>query len=588
MASSIEKRIAEERCQRSHLKLESLTKRKIAELQNFILSHETNAPSLPLSEPADKAIAALKLENKVQKETIEALKSKVEEVAAEARRAQTAHSQALERTLAENQLKLDQKSAQIAELVESKRQLSQQLEELTNKYLQLDQSAFEKLESLKQRFQDDLRKARLDWEAQSQVRFKDWKEKTRRQLKESTIKGLEPEIDRILKKGELEKEQLKSHFEELLRSQEEGSQRKVAQLAQLEKERLAAESQTLLERQRALLADGFEKEAQLLRRAHELETAASNKAAERERKAFESLKAAELAGLKERLERCQTELKEVKAAFEERLKAVQREAELRSSERLATLQRDHTQAQLELKARLESQAEERCQEKLRRGLEELEKRQREEVAMLVDRFAAEAAVAECRKCLAKGSQADHERVEALRNKLKESEQEKAYLKQKLSILAEKSESHKLERSQLEAEAMRLREAQGVAQAEAQSLRVRLRASEEELETLRLSAEERLREMGRLKGELFEARSHAESVKLSSEQSLKSYYERELESQQRKFETELDGLQGRVAEAMAVKDRAAEELRAELALKKSLIGKFEEALEQQRRDFMGIK
>lgn len=570
------------------MKFESLTKRKIAELQNFISNYDTSGTQQSTTESFDKAVAALRLENKIQKETIEALKVKVEEMAVEAQRVSLANSQSAERKFTETQLKLDQKTAQIAELVESKRQLSLQLEELTNKYLQLDQSAFAKLESMRQRCQEDMRKAKTDWEAQSQVRFKDWKEKTKRQLKESTIKGLEPEINKIIKKGEFEKEKLKSHYEELMRNREEEVERTISEKVQSERERLVAENKALFERQKAILEEGFQKETLLLKRSHELEVAANSQAFERERKAFEALKLAELTSLKERLNKCQNELREAKESFEAKLRAVQREAELTVSERIASAQRDHLNSQIDLKAKLESQAEETCREQLKKNTEELNGRHREEIAMLINRFAEEAANGECRKCQLKGSQSDSERTEFLKSKLKESDQERAYLRQKQSILAEKIESYKEEKLRLENDVLRLREEVGVLVVERESLKGRLRAVEGELESCRNCSEERLKEVRRLRSEAIEMRSQSESVKLSSEQSLRSYYEGELESQQRKFDAELDGLQRRISEAMEAKERTIGELRGELELKQSLIAKYEEVLEQQKRDFMGFK
>lgn len=61
-----------------------------------------------------------------------------------------------------------------------------------------------------------LQKAKEKWEIQSKLKLKNWKEKKLLEIKEITIRGIEPEMNKVVKKSETEKEKIKQFYEKLL------------------------------------------------------------------------------------------------------------------------------------------------------------------------------------------------------------------------------------------------------------------------------------------------------------------------------------------------------------------------------------
>lgn len=83
-----------------------------------------------------------------------------------------------------------------------------------------------------------MKQAKTSWETQSKVKYKTWKEKKQRQIKEITIRGLEPEMNKLFQKAEQEKQELKQFYENKLKEVQNNFEGNLAAEVEKQKERL--------------------------------------------------------------------------------------------------------------------------------------------------------------------------------------------------------------------------------------------------------------------------------------------------------------------------------------------------------------
>jgi len=304
----IEKRLFEEKSLRAQLKAETTTRRKLTEMQTFLSQFEKtdyygnqNQPD-NYRRPVDQnqvasfdrvkdLLETLKLENKILKETIETLKQKSEDSTVKHRLELDKITRENQENLTKAQQEFDRlsvnKTRQIEELIEDKRMLTRQMETLTEKLVDLDRVSVDKIQTIKQQCAEEIKRVKADFEAQLQIKFKNWKEKTRRELKETTIRGLEPELDKLMKRNDDEKVKIRAHYETLLKNQEDSMARRIQDLITIEREKLSIESASLLEKDRQSLQAKFASEREWLLKSHQMELNTLKILSEKEKKSID-------------------------------------------------------------------------------------------------------------------------------------------------------------------------------------------------------------------------------------------------------------------------------------------------------------
>ena len=271
MEDTIEKKIFEEGMYRKKMRYEGYTRKKIDEIQSFLSKYEVqldsendkNAGNSLKKEFGDnyerlaQFVDSLKLENKVNKETLDCLKKKNEDLkkrlsedAADKEKKWRLEKREIERNFEDI---LEKNHKQIETLVEDKKELVGQNEILYKKLMDLDKLSVEKIETLKNNYLEKMKKQRGEWDQQHKIKLKTWKEKKTRELKDMTIKGLEPELNRLIKKGEEEKQKLKVYYESLLKDKEKEFEDKIFERVEIEKAKLKEENEKVLQRDRASL-----------------------------------------------------------------------------------------------------------------------------------------------------------------------------------------------------------------------------------------------------------------------------------------------------------------------------------------------
>ena len=112
--------------------------------------------------------------------------------------------------------------------------LSQQCEKLVKELKELDKKCTAKLTSLEEKHVSELNKIKQVTAATDKLRKEKWRMDETQRIKEATVKGLEPEIQRIIAKGKAEIQKAKTlHEAELVQADERASRRFVVQMEEV-------------------------------------------------------------------------------------------------------------------------------------------------------------------------------------------------------------------------------------------------------------------------------------------------------------------------------------------------------------------
>lgn len=120
------------------------------------------------------------------------------------------------------------------QLIDDKKVLSERCEQLVKQLRELDKKYKTNLKSLEEKHSTEVSKLKQVTAAAEKLRREKWKSEETQRIKETTVKSLEPEIQRIIAKGKGEVQKLKAlHEAELLQADERASRRFVVQMEEL-------------------------------------------------------------------------------------------------------------------------------------------------------------------------------------------------------------------------------------------------------------------------------------------------------------------------------------------------------------------
>ncbi|XP_058140847.1 centrosomal protein of 131 kDa isoform X2 [Dasypus novemcinctus] len=455
----------------------------------------------------------------------------------------------------------------IDQLIEDKKVLTERCEAVVAELRQVDERCKARVAQVQEQHEQETKKLKDLMSATEKVRREKWINEKTRKIKEMTVKGLEPEIQRLIAKHKQELKALKGlHEAELLRAEERAAQRYAQQAEEL-RERLEREKAALGQRERELAQQRLEQHLEQEQRA-----------LEQQRRRLHSEVAEERERLGQQAARQRVELEELRRQLEESSSAASRALRAEFEKGREEQERRH-QAELEaLKDQLEVEKqawgasyakreeawllarEQELKEELRKGRDR-------EIELVIRRLEADTALAK-----EESERSAESRVKRLRDKYE-------------------TELAELERSEhgLQERCAELRARLGEAEGQRGRLQVLLRQREEELEGAKAVNAQLLGERSglaqvvrqefadRLAASEEEARrARAELAELRARQHV------ELERLMREKEEELQEVHRRVKTAVARKEETLRGLRQqhEAALKRA--EHLEELLERQRQ------
>ncbi|XP_016427727.1 centrosomal protein of 131 kDa isoform X2 [Sinocyclocheilus rhinocerous] len=160
----------------------------------------------------------------------------------------------------------------IDQLIDDKKALSERCEEVVGELKQVDQKYTKKIAQMQEQHElvwqilgpmcEEIKKLKELMSATEKIRREKWIDEKTKKIKEITVKGLEPEIQKLISKHKLELKKLRVlHEAELLQADERAAQRYVRQTEEL-RQQLERERDEQCQRERELAKQRFEKQLQ--------------------------------------------------------------------------------------------------------------------------------------------------------------------------------------------------------------------------------------------------------------------------------------------------------------------------------------
>ncbi|XP_023960426.2 centrosomal protein of 131 kDa isoform X3 [Chrysemys picta bellii] len=148
---------------------------------------------------------------------------------------------------------------QTALLIDDKKALSEKCEAMVAELKQVDQKYTRKISQMQEQHELETKKLKELMSATEKIRREKWIDEKTKKIKEITVKGLEPEIQKLIAKHKQEIKKLKTlHEAELLQSDERAAQRYIRQTEEL-RELLEREKEEQGQRERELARQRYEK-----------------------------------------------------------------------------------------------------------------------------------------------------------------------------------------------------------------------------------------------------------------------------------------------------------------------------------------
>ncbi|XP_053231470.1 centrosomal protein of 131 kDa isoform X6 [Podarcis raffonei] len=461
----------------------------------------------------------------------------------------------------------------IDQLIEDKKTLSEKCEAVVTELKQVDQKYTKKIAQMQEQHELEIKKLKELMSATEKIRREKWIDEKTKKIKEITVKGLEPEIQKLIAKHKLEIKKLKTlHEAELLQSDERAAQRYVRQTEEL-REMLEHEKEEQGQRERELARQRYEKQLEQ-----------EEQALQQQRRRLYNEVAEEKERLNQQAARQRTELEDLRRQLEENSSVVTKALKEEYKKGKEEQERRHQAEVQALKVQLEMEKqaweanylkkEEAWLLTRERELrEEVRKERDKEIELVIQRLEADMSSAkeECER-------ATENRIKRLRDKYEAELQEMEHSERKLQERCNEMKG-------------RLSEAEG----EIFHLRGLLRQKEQETEAIRKVADQLSQERSSLSEVIRQefadrlVSTEEENKRLKTEMAeLRARQRLELDRVRRDKEEELEEVHKRVKTAIVKKEEAVNSLRKlhEAAVKRA--DHLEALLEQQRKQLLAAK
>ncbi|NXT37523.1 CP131 protein, partial [Pelecanoides urinatrix] len=462
----------------------------------------------------------------------------------------------------------------IDQLIDDKKVLSEKCEAVVAELKQVDQKYGKKITQMQEQHELEIKKLKELMSATEKIRREKWIDEKTKKIKEITVKGLEPEIQKLIAKHRQDIRKLKMlHEAELLQSDERAAQRYGRQ---------AEELRGLLEREKE---EQSQRERELARQRCEQQLEQEEQALQQQRRRLY----AEVAEEKERLSqqaasRQRAEAEELRRQLEASSSAVTRALKEEYAKEKEEQERRHQAEVKVLKDRLEiekqaweanymKKEEAWLLSRERELREEVRKERDKEIELVIQRLEADMSSAkeECER-------AAENRIKRIRDKYEVELQELERSERKLQ---ERCNELKGRLAELEGESIRL---QGLLKHKEQEVE-EIRKVRDQLAQERSSLAEVIRQefVDRLVGtEEENKRLKAEMAEMRARQRL------ELDRVAWEKDKELEEVHRRVKTAVVRKEESVSSLRKQYEAAVQRADRLEALLEQQRKQLLAAK
>ncbi|XP_030362283.1 centrosomal protein of 131 kDa isoform X3 [Strigops habroptila] len=458
----------------------------------------------------------------------------------------------------------------IDQLIEDKKVLSEKCEAVVTELKQVDQKYSKKITQMQEQHELEIKKLKELMSATEKIRREKWIDEKTKKIKEITVKGLEPEIQKLIAKHKQDIRKLKMlHEAELLQSDEQAAQRYGRQ---------AEELRGLLEREKE---EESQRERERARQRCEQQLEQEEQALQQQRRRLYAEVAEEKERLSQQAARQRAEVEELRQQLEASSSALTRALKEEYAKEKEEQERRHQAEVKVLKDRLEieKQAWEASYVKKeeawllsreRELREEVKKERDKEIELVIRRLEADTSLAkeECER-------AAENRIKRIRDKYEVELQELERSERKLQ---ERCNELKGRLAELEGESVRL---QGL-----------LKHKEQEVDEIRKMRDELAQERGSLAEVIrqeFADRlvgTEEENKRLKAEMAeMRTRQRLELDRVVQEKDKELEEVHRRVKTAVLRKEESVSSLRRQYEAAVQRATRLEALLEQQRKQLL---
>ncbi|NXP79209.1 CP131 protein, partial [Ramphastos sulfuratus] len=519
------------------------------------------------------SIMRLKLEVEEKKRTIGLLQTAL----AQQRELTVQHIKQTEKELG-HQLKLQREQYEAAiqrhlafidQLIDDKKVLSEKCEAVVAELKQVDQKYGKKITQMQEQHELEIKKLKEVMSATEKIRREKWMDEKTKKIKEITVKGLEPEIQKLIAKHKQDIRKLKMlHEAELLQSDERAAQRYGRQAEEL----------------RGLLERESEEQSQRHRQRCEQQLEQEEQALQQQRRRLYAEVAEEKERLSQQAARQRAEVEELRQQLEASSSAVTRALKEEYAKEKEEQERRHQAEVKVLKERMEMEKqaweanymkkEEAWLLSRERELrEELRKERDKEIELVIERLEADMSSAkeECER-------AAENRIKRIRDKYEVELQELERSERKLQ---ERCNELKGRLAELEGESVHLR---GLLKHKEQEVE-EIQKARDQLAQERSSLAEVIRQ--EFTDKLVGTEEENKQLKVEMAE-MRARQRLELDRVVQEKDQELEEVHRRVKRAVARKEESVSSLRKQYEVAVQRAEHLEALLEQQRKQLLATK
>lgn len=473
----------------------------------------------------------------------------------------------------------------IAKLLNDKQTLTDQVSSLASQLRQSDSKAKVVIDELKSKFRAEIKEAQAAWQAGEKAKRDKWKADKEKEIKEITIRGLEPEVERLLNKHREEKARLESQTAESLRKEKLRLEAEYETKIEEFKTRLLTDNESVLRREKDFMQSHFEslaKDAAALaaKREEELEARRLREVDEEREK-----RKREADYWEQRLQQCHRDNLEHAAKLKADFDQERKEWRTRLDEERRRVAGLSTEEEKLVKKRIEADLQREYHVKAEEAKLKAVQERDEQIQMIIDRLLKEKAE-EIEAAVQNERNKVKQKKSLIEHNLDDLKTELTVYKERL--VEEKSKMNKLiDESQAKDRTIDnlLKENEDQRQ-QVVKLKARVKGLEAELESEKVTIKAMDKsfndQLNLEKRKAYDCRQEMHDLMVKNKEE-KELIIKDLEDKQLH---ELESLERRIKGVLDRKDREIEELRNDLAQKEAICMKYEELLDRQRRDLLG--
>ena len=555
-------------------------------------------PTIPIEiplpkEPSEKKLLSLEnteniglnLELKEAKKTIEAMTSVIDDLKLQLKSKDDFLNKALLSQKNENDLLLQRQNTLMESLISEKRNMEMQLSELQSKLSEAEKINYKKLQKMRENYESDTRKNKEAWFQAEKIRRKKWEENKIKEIKELTAKGLEPEVEKIIsnhksemsameEKYLLEMKNLKEKlveeyeikFDELkkkyIRERDEGieTERNLAAMKlRNQSERLEDEITEERRRWNAKLNSEIQRLESLREKDKKIYEDQIVKLEERNKKNIfsnENFYQKKYDDIKSEYEnKLKLEIFNTKKALEEKneeiLKEKENDLEKKYKQMKSDLLKDRDK---QINIIIEKLGEESLNER-KKNIVEIEKKANEKNLALIEE-----------------NNGLKNKINEITNKLQAESKNRINLEQNIEIMTKKLKTKELDYEMQENNFKNLQQNYNDAVSKLSGLTKEFNSEKKNLEN-------------EVKETLIQAENEVKNLQKKMEDN-KSLYEKEKQEIEERHKQEIESLEQKIKKSFMRKDEIIRKLQDDVEKKELAIKKYEELLNQQRKELFG--